>query len=186
MGSRLVLVMVAAVAIVAVGGIGFAAFTSSVTVNGTASAGNIVLEFASNPYGTGASTPSGATCTLQTYGGTTTTISISASNLAPNQYCSFVLTITNAGSLPANSESSLFTASSGSYCSSSGEINCIWVQDSLSPSPLNSETGVYTGSGTTVIPAGGTLTYTIYTTLPAGSTDQSTSLGFSISLTGSS
>jgi hypothetical protein len=179
MGNRLVLAMVAVVAIVAIGGIGFAAFTSTVTVNGSAAAGNLVLEFASNPYGTGASTPSGATCSVQAYGGTTTTISVSASNLAPNQYCTFTLTVTNAGSLPANSETSLFSATSGTYCSTSGQINCIWVQDNLAPSPL------YTGSGTTAIPAGGTFTYVIYTTLPAGSTDQTTSLGFTISLTGS-
>lgn len=185
MGNRLLIAMVAAVAIVAVGGIGFAAFTSSVTVNGSATVGTITLEFASNPYGTGSSTPSGATCTVGSYVGTVTTISIAASNLEPGQYCTFSLTVTNAGSLPAISESSSFSATSGTYCSTSGQINCIWVQDNLA-SPINSETGTYTGSGTTTIPAsGGTFTYTIYTTLPSGSTDQTTSLGFTISLTGS-
>jgi hypothetical protein len=181
MGSRLVLAMVAAVAIVAVGGIGFAAFTASVYVDGSGAAGSVALSFTSNPYGTAASSPAGATCAIQSYGGSTGTITVAASNLEPGQYCTFTLSVQNVGTLPITSETSTYAYVSGSVCNSGGQMNCIWVSDGIG---LNTETGT-SGSDSTTIPVSGEYTYILYVELPGGSTIQSTALSFTITLTGS-
>ena len=168
-------------AAVAVGGIGFATFTSSVTINGQAAAGTVNLQF-DHGYAT-SSTPSGATCTVVFPSITppSPTVHALASNLAPGQYCTFTLEVKNYGTLPATSEASSYTFVSGNICNSVGQTNCIWVQDQIG---LDTEAGA-AGSASTTISAGGTYDYTFYMTLPSGSTDQSTALSITIALTGS-
>ncbi len=169
------------IAVVAVGGVAFASFTSSVTVHANASAGTIVLKF--DGTNSGSSTPSGATCTIAFPSSPPTQVAtVTASNLAPGQYCTFNLEIANYGTLPATTESTVLSPTGGTICNSAAlTTNCIFVQDNLG---LNSETPIG-GSGSTTIPAGGTFPYILYATLPSGSTDQTTHASFDITFTGS-
>jgi hypothetical protein len=86
--------------VVAVSGIGFAAFTSSAYINGSAAAGTFYLYW-SNPGASG-SQPYNV-CPVGTITSTSNesdTLVISASNLAPGDYCTFTATLNDGGSLP--------------------------------------------------------------------------------------
>jgi hypothetical protein len=175
MSKKWVLGIATIMVAIGVGGMAFATFSSSVTINGSATAGTLTLNF-DGSYSS-SSTPSGAVCTISE---TPTVATITATTLQPGQYCTFNLEVKDVGTLPATSEKSAITPLSGSECTSGGQIDCIWVQDGIG---LNTETGAG-GSDSTNIAAGGTYAYTMYTTLPAGSTIQTTTFSFSVSLTG--
>jgi len=101
MGNRGLLALAAVVAVVAVGGIGFAAFTANAYVNGTAQAGTLNLYW-SNLGETSASS-SYVSCSdyITTLTTTSDTLNVSASNLAPGDYCTFSGDLNNGGSIPA-------------------------------------------------------------------------------------
>jgi hypothetical protein len=92
MGNRMLMVMAAAVAIVAIGGIGFATLTSSITANVSGTAGGINVDWVypgiiTSPLevATGAAVcNSGGTDGITDSG---TLLTISASNLGPGDYC---------------------------------------------------------------------------------------------------
>jgi hypothetical protein len=91
------------IAVVAVGGIGFAQFTTSAYLNGNASAGTLGPLTWSN-VDTPQSTASYVTCTV-TIGTTTNTsdtLEVTATNLAPGVTCTFTADLNNGGSIPAN------------------------------------------------------------------------------------
>jgi len=104
MGKRWLMGLVAVVAFVAVGGLGFAAFTTSAYINGSASAGTFQLQW----QGPASGTPSAYYNTCPTPYATTTTNSsdtlvLSAGNLAPGDYCVFTAQLVDIGTLPGNS-----------------------------------------------------------------------------------
>lgn len=96
MGSRLVVAMVAAVAIVAVGGVGFAAFTATAGVNVTANSGTVgPLTWSNGGYsGSGG-------CQPPSTSDSGNTLVLVATSLGPSESCIFTATLSNAGTLPA-------------------------------------------------------------------------------------
>lgn len=104
MGQRLVLGLVAMVAIVAAGGMGFAAWTSVITVSGSGNAGNLGnVEWGTSPTSTAGNiygyTPS-LVCSPGTVTGPTNGYWDSAfigSYFAPGDYCYFTNTISLVG-----------------------------------------------------------------------------------------
>jgi hypothetical protein len=181
MSSKLLLGVIAMVAVVAVGGVGFATYTSSVTLHGSASSGDLALAF---DYGSG--TPGTyAVCTVYYLNGNVAYFS--ATDLSPGDSCSVTLGVINNGTLPATSESTTFGFVSGSVCNTGGQTNCIQVTDNMGITGLNTEGGV-SGSDNKVIAAGGGFypgNYIVTVTEPSGSSSQSLALGFTITFTGS-
>ena len=176
MMTKTTVVSLFALSLLALSGIGYAAFTSTIYVSGSASAGTLILNFA-NPATPGTSTPTGVgTCAFSGTGGSTT---FTVSNLAPGDSCEAYITITNSGTLPTSSES---TSLSGltNICWGSEPVNCFVVEDTLG---LNSATTA-TGSGGPV-GVGGSFSYGVLVALSPGSTTQSESGSFTISVTGS-
>jgi hypothetical protein len=99
--------MAAIVAVVAVGGIGFASFTATAYLNGSAQAGTIQLQWGADPV----ATPSATYVTCSAVVGETTTagdtLTVSASNLAPGDSCSFADSLNDVGSLPGTTYAQL-------------------------------------------------------------------------------
>lgn len=95
--------LIAVIAVAAIGGIGFSQFTSTATITGNASAGNIDLQW--TPQGTPAmvATSSWDDCSAVV---TASTITITAYNLAPGDDCQLPssdgVTLTNFGTIPAS------------------------------------------------------------------------------------
>ena len=87
MKGRWLMGLVAAVAVIAMAGVGFAAFTSIVTVNGSVTAGTAEIEWTGTPT-TSIGGPDSATCTAPTptSGGTVLTITITG--FGPGDSCS--------------------------------------------------------------------------------------------------
>ncbi len=179
MVSRMLLGVIAMVAVVAVGGIGFATYTSSITVNGSAASGDLNLAF----YTSGVTDGTYAVCSVTSLTGTVATIS--ASDLSPGDSCSVTLGVANYGSLPATSESSQLTSYSGQLCGPYGTYNCLGVADNLNGVSLNSEYNSG-GSGNLGIPAGGGVLpgYYVVTIYEPSGTTQAVSISFSITFTG--
>jgi hypothetical protein len=162
-----------ALSLLTLSGVGYATFTSSITVTGAASAGSLVLGFA-NPATSG-TTANGGSCS---FSGTGASTSLTISNLAPGDICTATITVSNSGSLPSSSET---TALSGltNVCTSV-TYNCFYVYDNLG---LQSWTNTNGAGGP--IGAGGSFVYVVNVQLAPGSTQQSESGSFTITLTGS-
>jgi hypothetical protein len=180
MGNRIVLALVAIMAIAAVGGIGFATFTSAATVYGSGNSGNIAVAF---DYG---STTGGtyAVCTITDLIGNT--VHVDATDLSGGDSCSATLGVVNNGTLPVTSEATTFGYTSGSVCNTPTQMNCIEVSDNLGITRLNTAAGT-SGSDNKVIAASGGLypgNYVLIIGEPAGS-NSAASLSFTITFTGS-
>lgn len=96
MGSKWVLGMVSVIAIVAIAGVGFAAYTSTATANVNVSAGSFYIQ------GSGLITAQSlavGTCTVAPSGNN---VVGTVSNMLPGDYCNITLTFTDAGSLPGS------------------------------------------------------------------------------------
>lgn len=176
LGKQLTTVLAISVLALA-GGLGYATFTSTVTVAGSAQAGTLALGFAGSPYlSSGTTSPTGAgTCYFSGTGGSTT---LTVTNMAPGDTCSATITLENSGSLPTASETT--TISGTQLCTGSFNYNCFVVTDSLG---LNSYYATNGAGGP--IASGGTYGYSVTVTLASGSTQQSESGTFTISVTGS-
>jgi len=175
MMTKTTVVSLFAISLLALTGIGYAAFTYSITVTGTASAGTLAIEF-NVPANPGVSTPSGdGACS---FSGTGTSTTLTVTNMVPGDTCTAQITIQNIGTVPTSTETTAI--SGGPYCNSPGQLNCFAVTDSLG---LNSETGA-TGSGGS-IGVGGTYLYSVNVIFPTGSTSQSTTASFTITVTAS-
>jgi hypothetical protein len=90
--------LLTAVVLILAGGLGYAAFTSQITANVTASAGTLAIEFTS----VSDISPSQSYITCNVNIVNPTTLKVDVSNMAPGDSCSFKYTITNTGSLPAS------------------------------------------------------------------------------------
>lgn len=104
MGKRWMMGLVAIVAVIAVGGIGYAAFSTTAYVNGVTKAGTLGPLIWTNASSGGTGTETFDQCT-DSIGMTTIasdTFFINSKNLAPGDSCTFNATITNHGSIPAN------------------------------------------------------------------------------------
>jgi len=105
MGKRWLMAMVAVVAVVAVGGIGFAAFTANAYIGASAQAGTLSLYWGAPggtmPTGTGSQSYNTCPAGLLSEKNTNNdTVTFSAGNLAPGDYCTFSATLYDGGSLP--------------------------------------------------------------------------------------
>jgi len=107
MGNRWLVAVAALVAVVAVGGIGFATFTANAYVNGNAQAGYLQLQWGAEP----ASTPSASYVACSAVVGQTTTagdtLTVYASNLAPGDSCNFADSLNDVGTLPGTTYAQL-------------------------------------------------------------------------------
>lgn len=140
-----------------VAGVGFAAFSSSVYVNGLASSGNLALEI----YGLipTAGSPASPPCDSPGINGyfVGNTAYFNVTNMAPGaSSCTLELLYENLGSLPGVLTYNLTIFNSvqyqGVFCLTPGEINCWIFHDSFGVGPSNSPSvwhvtkGSYPGS----------------------------------------
>jgi hypothetical protein len=116
MGNRLVLAMVAAVVLVAVGGIGFAAFTATATVNGTATGGTAELYWSGSPAVYTSGYVMG--CAPSFSGSPATVMTLAPTGFAPGDYCQVYETLVNGGNVGVtlSSAPTITGISGGSGC----------------------------------------------------------------------
>jgi hypothetical protein len=177
MGSRLVLALVAAVAIVAVGGIGFAAFTSVAYVNGTGTAAN-VGPLTWNDYTAGSGTD-GATCSTSS-SSPYTTLTLTVNGLIPGGSCNVMPTLYNGGGYPLT----LATSASGwSVVANPNSGNCNDF-DYSDASGIDTGSSVTTGSGSIGASTSAPYSVTISLGSGAGNTDQGLSCSLTVTITG--
>jgi len=153
MGKRWLAGLVVVVAIAAVGGIGFAAFTTSAFIKGNASAGTLGPLYWSDVSGCSAST--------STTNNGSDTLVITALNMAPGDSCTVTGTLNNGGSLPANVYSEVTCVNPAEDCL----VFTYW--DSFSPYPNGYDVsgGPF---GPLAVPAEGSIPYTGTLGLPSG------------------
>jgi len=182
--TKTMMVSLFALSLLALSGVGFAVYSASVTINGTASGGTLVLGTSS--WASGTTTPTGAgSCAWSDYvAGSPATITLTVTNMAPGDSCTASLHIDNLGTLPMTSESTTFAGVTGYFCTSGGyTTNCFFVTDSLG---LQSYVGSNGANGLTVSPGGSYPGgYWVTVTYASGSTVQSESASFTITFTGS-
>jgi hypothetical protein len=187
MGSRLVLVMVAAVAIVAVGGIGYAAFTSTAYINGNIGAGTVQLAWCNPDYAScaayfGAVAPATSyetdpgvnNCPTPNVIETNTpedTLVLSATNLAPGDYCTFTASLENTGNLPVS------VTGTGPY-NGAGSCGDLVYGDNINGGDLG-----YTPSSPS-ISVGGSFGFQASLGLSSSASTQSETCTFDVSFTG--
>jgi len=172
--TRTTIVSLFALSLLALTGIGYAAFTYPITVTGTASAGTLSIEFTTPAY-SAISTPTGdGSCYFSGTGASTT---LTVTNMVPGDTCTAQITIYNSGTVPTSSETT--SISGGPYCNTPGQLNCFYVTDSLG---LSSEVGPGSGG---VIGVGGTYLYSVTVGFPSTSTIPSTTASFTITITAS-
>ena len=169
----------------AVAGVGFAAFSSSVYLNGTASAGTVSLTisgFYSPPPG--CASPSGSPTAIYPAGpAPSNTVYFNVSGLFPGgPSCSIDFYIKNIGTLPAmiNSTATYYATT----CSPTISVDCYQFFDSTG---INLAGGSYTGGGTSsyVILPGATLLVSATFSIPAGSTYVNGNAAVDVTYTGS-
>ena len=155
-----------AISLLALTGIAWAAYTSPVYINGTATAGSVSISYVTNSQtvdGTGAAS---ANCAAQIVDSTHLTLgmgTIAGMPAAPGDVCGFGVKITNTGTLPA-----LVTES---------------FTGSIAPFTYTDNIATHTGS--LYILPGGTFVYSSTMTLPAAATTgQGSTVTFSITITG--
>jgi len=132
--------LAAVIAVAAIGGIGFSAFTSNAYIVGNVSSGSINLEW--TPTGSAAVQVTNASYDLCTATVTQSTLYVNVSNLAPGDSCTLPSSdgvyLTNTGSIPA----------SVTYSVSETNPGCFWALDTLPG-------GTFTVNPGATLPAGG-------------------------------
>ena len=111
MASNRVLGLVSVIAIAALAGVGFAAYTSTATVTVNASAGSFYL------IASGTLTASSLAVGSCTASATGASVTFTASNMLPGDYCNWTFTDRDAGSLPGNYVTWYAPGFSGPGCS---------------------------------------------------------------------
>jgi hypothetical protein len=146
MARRWVLGIVGAFAVLAVAGVGFAAFTASATVTGEASQGTVSLKitdfaFFGCHYVTGAPAP--GTFDSASENAVDTVLSLKVGNLTPAAYCSVKVFIMNTGTVPINITA--FLNETSGICPPGG-LNCYDVYDSFGLSAFGGVTSASLGA----------------------------------------
>ena len=174
MAQKWILGVVGAFAVLALAGVGFAAFTAQATVNGSASAASVDLQIVSQssfattcfylpdtpyPY---AAAPGNVS--LATGEGFVSTATMTASNLTPGVGCFVYVTIENTGSVPENVSVALSTQGANGVCAAYA-INCY---DVISQSGIQAS-GLWYVIGSPTAPGPATVS-TDFVTLPVGGT----------------
>lgn len=98
MARNWVLGVIGVIAVLGVAGVGFATYTASATVNVNATAGSFYLQESADVASSSLSSASGG-CTFTAPG---TSITLTASNLLPGDFCNFTVTVTDPGSIGGN------------------------------------------------------------------------------------
>jgi hypothetical protein len=169
----------AVVAVLAIAGTGFAAFTTSAYIQGNAQAGTLG-PYVWGPYPTHSASGT-AVCSVTR--GTTNypgdTLFLSAGNLGPDTQCTYADVLDNLGTLPGNTTAQI-TSASGGLCS------VLDYQDLFfSPAVVIGSGGQVGATSNTVYP-GPSLIWAGDITLPGsvGSAHQGQSCSFTVTLTG--
>jgi hypothetical protein len=129
MAKRSVTGLIALIAVVSLTGVGFAAFTSVDTVNGTATAGSANLEILSYAsYGCGffhgGAGP--GTVTFSDLNAAQTAIDLAIGGLILGEFCQAVLGVENVGTGPVNLTAGVLFVGLNGICTA-GEVNCFDV-----------------------------------------------------------
>ena len=174
--------MLGVLAVAALVGVGYSAFTATATVNGTATAGTAEITVSSPAAGTcgyvgGGPAPGGFSFAENH---ALTVLTVGLSNLVPGGICSFSFTVTNVGTVPVVLSDQLNETSG--ICAPGPTLNCYGVNDG---SGLTSATPVLSVTSLATLAVGGTYLDTVWVGIPAGSTSAPPSGGFSIYFTGS-
>ena len=111
MGGKLVMGLVSVIAVAALAGVGFAAYTSSASLTVNASAGSFYIVASAYVYSSSLAVGS---CYVTTSGNS---ITLNLVNLLPGDYCQFNNSYTDAGSLPGTYVSYVTGPFVGAGCS---------------------------------------------------------------------
>ncbi len=167
------------VAGLAVAGVGFAAFSANAYVNGTATAGTFGPFSWSLASSHGYGTYDHCGVSITETNAPADTIELTASNLAPGDFCGYSADLSNAGSLPGTISESL-SASGGGLC---GEL--IYSDNGFTPG-VTIGSGGETGGTSYPIPGEGTISWGGTLLLPsgAGNAGEGGTCTFSVTVTG--
>ena len=175
-----------AIAVLAVAGAGFAAFTATATINGKATAGSVDLAIIQTSVGGCnsfyfAQYPGPGNVTFSNLNAQKTAVTLTISNLTPSAYCGAFVKLENTGSVPANLSLALNTAGTNGVCPTNNDaaINCYsittlsgidegqtyWYGSPYGDTPTTSISNIVT------LAPGGTYTDLIGAEIPTGSTD---------------
>jgi hypothetical protein len=112
MGSKWMMGLIAVIAVAAAGGIGFATYSSTASITVTANAGSFYVQ------ATGELTASSLTVgSCSSSVGPAGSISVTANDMLPGDYCNWTFVITDPGSIGGNYISGQLASFSGPGCS---------------------------------------------------------------------
>lgn len=197
--QRRVIALVAGIAVLMATGVGFAAFTSSVYVNATASAGSVNLEFVSAT--TSSSPPvsagSAATCSESMvspspYGDEyeSSSLNFAVSNMAPGNTCGYqyiVAYIMNFGTLPATISETPSNCLVNGVPSTIGSVpNDGTGEQAYTCGAFYITDTIYAGFFPGTLAPGGSAYYIVFITFPSGTGNsaQGQSVGLTLTITG--
>lgn len=182
MAKQWLIGVVAAFAVLGMAGMGFAAFTATATVNGSASAATMGVAFTENAtfacdyYYNHPGAPGNIAFSHENPAGNMITLTVA--NMTPGVYCVSGVVITNTGSVPVNMSVAFFTAGTNGMCSAY-QNDCFGV---FTTSGLGTDGSIWwigqpnygivtdSYSNFATLAPGGTFTDYIGVDLPAGST----------------
>ncbi|MFY9717282.1 MAG: hypothetical protein WAK40_05040 [Thermoplasmata archaeon] len=179
MTNRWIVGVLGVLAVAALVGVGYSAFTATATVNGTASAGTAAITVSTNGVGS-CFYPSGAPAPGAfsfSENAKNTVLSITITNMVPGGICSTTATVTNVGTVPVSLSDQLNSTSG--ICVGAA-LNCYGVYDT---SGLSSSAGVSSEHSFDTLGAPYSDAISVY--IPAGSTSAPASGVFSIEYIGS-
>ncbi len=181
MSNRWVVGLLGVLAVAALVGVGYSAFTATATVNGTATAGTAAIALNSPQAGACAYPSGGPAPGSFSFSENTshTLVSVGVSNLVPGDFCYFSVTVTNVGTVPVVLNNQLNETSG--ICAPGPSLNCFAVRDTAG---LTSATPVLNVNGITTLAVGGTYVDTIWVGIPSGSVTAPPSGLFSVFFTG--
>ena len=178
MRERWMIGLVAAITVIGVGGIGFAAFTTTATVNGTATGGTEELHWSGSPTVAPTGSVTGCAPSFSDYDGTgDIAMSIAATGFAPGDTCTVTETLVNGGSV------GLTVATGPAAITGVTNVN----SNTCQANEWTATSTVNDASSTTLAPSGTTLyTITVGLNSNAGNECQGATATFSDTLTGTS
>jgi len=202
MVKRWAIVACATLAVVAMTGVGFSAFTASVTVNGYALSASADLQIVN--YGVwgcgafyGATAPGPGNISFFGEDEAANEISLAVFNLVPSSYCYANITIENTGSVALNTSVVVNSPGSNGICTangtdcydvftSSGIMTDGWICFTVAPDCLTNHTATYAEYGFVTLQPGQTYSDFIGVDIPPLSDNNTPAIGvFSLVYTGS-